>query len=114
MWLFRHKYLADGTLSHYKARLVANGSMQLEGIDVDESFSPVVKPGTIRTVLSLATSQHLPVHQLDVKNALLHGNYVTRDSSGMFLSQCKYAAEILERVHMANCNSSRTLVDTES
>ncbi|GKE51196.1 ribonuclease H-like domain-containing protein [Tanacetum coccineum] len=63
MWLFRHKYLKDGTLCRYKARLVANGSTQLEGADVDETFSPVVKPtvvksGTIRTVLSLAASRH--------------------------------------------------------
>ncbi|GJV26805.1 ribonuclease H-like domain-containing protein [Tanacetum coccineum] len=50
MWLFRHKYLADGTLS------------------------PVVKPGTIQTVLSLAASRHWPIHQLDVKNAFLHGD----------------------------------------
>ncbi|GKE59959.1 ribonuclease H-like domain-containing protein [Tanacetum coccineum] len=42
MWLFRHKYLADGTLSRYKAHLVANGSTQFEGVDVDETFSPVV------------------------------------------------------------------------
>ncbi|GJX39866.1 ribonuclease H-like domain-containing protein [Tanacetum coccineum] len=68
------QYLADGSLSRYKARLVANGSTQLEGIDVDETFSPVVKPGTIQTVLSLATSRHSPVHQLDVKNAFLHGD----------------------------------------
>nr|GEX48371.1 ribonuclease H-like domain-containing protein [Tanacetum cinerariifolium] len=74
MWLFRHKYLADGTLSRYKALLVANGSTQLEGVDVDETFSPVVKPETIRTVLSLATSRHWPVHQLDVKNEFLHGH----------------------------------------
>nr|GEX23731.1 ribonuclease H-like domain-containing protein [Tanacetum cinerariifolium] len=74
MWLFRHKFHADGTLSRYKARLVANGSTQLASVDVDENFSPVVKPGTIRTVLSLATSRHWPVHQLDVKNAFLHGD----------------------------------------
>ncbi|GKA96098.1 ribonuclease H-like domain-containing protein [Tanacetum coccineum] len=229
MWLFRHKYLADGTLSRYKARLVANGSTQLKGVDVDETFSPVVKPGTIRTVLSLVASRHWPIHQLDVKNAFLHSdlsetvymhqplgfwdsvhpdfvcllqrslyglkqvsrawfqrfasyitrigfshsrcesslfiyrqgtataylllyvddivltdsserllqqiisslhqeftmtdlgslNYflgisVTRDSSGLFLSQNKYALEILDRAHMASCNPSRTPVDTES
>ncbi|GKC76881.1 ribonuclease H-like domain-containing protein [Tanacetum coccineum] len=74
MWLFHHKYLADGTLSRYKARLVANGSTQIEGIDVNETFSPVVKPGTIRMVLSLATSLHWPIHQLDVKNSFLHGD----------------------------------------
>ncbi|GJW67558.1 ribonuclease H-like domain-containing protein [Tanacetum coccineum] len=74
IWLFRHKYLADGTLSHYKARLVTNGSTQLEGVDIDENFSPVVKPGTIRTVLSLAASRYWPIHQLDVKNAFLHGD----------------------------------------
>ncbi|GJZ09020.1 ribonuclease H-like domain-containing protein [Tanacetum coccineum] len=72
MWLFCHKYLADITLSRYKACQVANGSLQLEGIDVDETFSPVVKPGNIRTILSLVTSQHWPVHQLDVKDAFLH------------------------------------------
>ncbi|GKA96807.1 ribonuclease H-like domain-containing protein [Tanacetum coccineum] len=85
MWLFRHKYLVDGTLSRYKARLVANGSTQLERVDVDETFrcstpqtkrliSPVVKPGTILKVLSLAASRHWPIHQLDVKNAFLHGD----------------------------------------
>lgn len=74
MWLFRHKYLADGTLSRYKARLVADGSTQLSGIDVDETFSLVVKPATIRTVLSLTTSIHWPVHHLDVKNSFLYGD----------------------------------------
>ncbi|GJV91397.1 ribonuclease H-like domain-containing protein, partial [Tanacetum coccineum] len=74
MWLFCHKYLADGTLSRYKAQLVANGSTQLEGINVDDTFSPIVKPGMIQTVLSLAASRHWPVHQLDVKNAFLHGD----------------------------------------
>ncbi|GJU01587.1 ribonuclease H-like domain-containing protein [Tanacetum coccineum] len=72
--LFRHKYHANGTLSRYKARHVANGSTQLEGIDVDETFSLVVKLSTIQTVLSLATSRHWPIYQLDIKNAFLHGD----------------------------------------
>nr|GEX93341.1 ribonuclease H-like domain-containing protein [Tanacetum cinerariifolium] len=174
-------------LYRYKDHLVANGSTHVTGIDVDGTFSPVVKSGTIRTVLSLATTRHRPIHQLDVKNAFLHGDlsetiymhqplgfqdfahpdyvcllqrslyglkqaprawfqrfasYITRqitrslhpefsmtdlgslnyfmgisikrDSSWMFLSQCNYAIEILERAHMVNCNPTRTLVDTES
>ncbi|GKA97168.1 ribonuclease H-like domain-containing protein [Tanacetum coccineum] len=73
MWLFKHKFNADGSLSRYKARLVANGRNQQQGIDCDETFSLVVKPATIRTVLSLAISRDWPIHQLDVKNAFLYG-----------------------------------------
>jgi len=43
------------------------------GVDFDETFSPVVKPSMVRTVLSLALSRQWPIHQLDVKNAFLHG-----------------------------------------
>ncbi|GJY41383.1 ribonuclease H-like domain-containing protein [Tanacetum coccineum] len=57
MWLFKHKFHADDTLSHYKSRLVANGSNQQHGVDFDETFSPVVNPATIRTVLSLVVSR---------------------------------------------------------
>ncbi|GKB63077.1 ribonuclease H-like domain-containing protein [Tanacetum coccineum] len=74
LWLFRHKFHADGSLSRYKARLVANGSSQQLGIDCNETFSLVVKPATIRTVLSLALTIHWPIHQLDVKNAFLNGD----------------------------------------
>lgn len=50
-----------------------SGFSQHAGVDFDETFSPVVKPATIRTVFSIATSRHWPIHQLDVKNAFLHG-----------------------------------------
>ncbi|GKE91152.1 ribonuclease H-like domain-containing protein [Tanacetum coccineum] len=207
MWLFKHKFHADGTLSRYKARLVANGSSQQLGVDFDETFSPVVKPATIRMVLSLAVSRRWPIHQLDVKNAFHNGDlsetrslyglkqaprawfqrfagYATRagfspsrcdsslfiytqgsqvaylliyvddiiliasssvllqqiidslhkefdmtdlgalnyffgisavrHSTGLFLSQKKYALQLLKRAHMVNCNPSRTPIDTDS
>lgn len=53
-WIFRIKRNADGTISRYKARLVAQGFQQTEGLDYNETFSPVIKQPTIRLVLSLA------------------------------------------------------------
>jgi hypothetical protein len=73
-WVFRHKHHSDGSLARYKARWVVRGFSQAEGIDYDKTFSPVVKPSTIRVVLSLAVSSQWPIHQLDVKNAFLNGS----------------------------------------
>ncbi|GJY35032.1 ribonuclease H-like domain-containing protein [Tanacetum coccineum] len=140
MWLFRHKYLANGTLSCYKARLVVNGGTRLEGVDVDETFSSVVKLGTIRTVLSLAASRHWPIHQLDVKNAFLHGDlsetvymhqpprfrdsihpdYVCLLQRSLYgLKQAPRAwfqrfASYITRAHKDKCNPSQNPIDTES
>jgi histone deacetylase 1/2 len=72
-WIFRHKLHADGSLDRYKARWVLRGFTQRPGLDYDETFSPVVKPATIRVILSLDLAQDWPIHQLDVKNAFLHG-----------------------------------------
>ena len=73
LWLYKHKYDAQGNFKCHKSRLVANGKSQEEGIDYSETFSPVVKPATIRSVLHVALSNNWPVNQLDVQNAFLHG-----------------------------------------
>nr|GEU60760.1 retrotransposon protein, putative, unclassified [Tanacetum cinerariifolium] len=188
--------------SHFYAgrALIENNTESTTRLDCDETFSPVVKPATIQTVLSLAVPRQWHIHQLDVKNAFLHihltetvymhqppgftdsthsdyvcllqnktdpssfifhkgpdiaylllyvddiiltafsisllqriisllhaeftmtdlgllnyflGISVTRTTSGIFLSQKKYATEILEQAHMLNCNPCRTPDDTE-
>jgi hypothetical protein len=71
-WVFMHKLHADGTLDHYKAHWVLRGFTQRPGVDYDETFSPVVKSATVRTVLVTAVSRDWPIQQLDVKNAFLH------------------------------------------
>jgi hypothetical protein len=72
-WVFCLKRKADGNIDKYKARLVAKGFHQQLGLDFGETYSPVIKPITIRAILSLAISYGWPIKQIDVSNAFLHG-----------------------------------------
>ena len=72
-WVFKPKLKPDGTLDRLKAHVVAKGYHQMDDIDYTDTFSPVIKPGIIHLILSLALVMHQDIRQLDVKNAFLHG-----------------------------------------
>ena len=73
-WVFRLKQKVDGSIDRYKARLVAKGFDQEDGVDYTETFTLVIKPTTIRVILTLAVHFNRSIHQLDVSNAFLHGS----------------------------------------
>ncbi len=73
-WVFKIKQNADGSIAKYKARLVAKGFTQKQGIDFNETFAPVAKFTTIRTMTAIAAVEGYKIKQLDVSTAYLHAD----------------------------------------
>ncbi|CAL2249791.1 unnamed protein product [Prunus armeniaca] len=72
-WVYKTKLNLDGTVQKNKARLVAKGYSQKPGIDYNETFAPVARVDTIRTLIALAAHKEWSLYQLDVKSAFLNG-----------------------------------------
>lgn len=72
-WVFKIKRNSDGSVARYKARLVAQGFHQQADLDYTETFSPVVKPTTIRVLFTLGLANGWCLRQVDINNAFLHG-----------------------------------------
>ena len=72
-WIYKVKQAADGSVEKYKARFFARGFSQIEGIDYEETFAPIARYSSIRTILSLSAQMWWNIHQIDVKTVFLNG-----------------------------------------
>jgi hypothetical protein len=72
-WVYKIKHAVDRSVDKYKARFVARGFSQKEGEDYDETFAPVARYTSIRTIISVVVSMGWNLHQMDVKTTFLNG-----------------------------------------
>ena len=77
-WIFKRKTNTDSSVTIYKTQLVAKGFRQVQGIDYDETYSPVAMLKLVRIILAIAAYFDYEIWQMDVKTAFLHGN-LTKD-----------------------------------
>ncbi len=79
-WVFKLKTSVNGAIERYKARCTALGNLQIKGFDYDETFSPVIRYSSLRTLLAIAASSGWVVHQMDVDTAFLYGEMPADES----------------------------------
>nr|GEV94232.1 hypothetical protein [Tanacetum cinerariifolium] len=128
-WVYRNKKDERGIVVRNKARLVAQGHTQEEGIDYEEVFAPVARIEAIRFFLDYASFMGFIVYQMDIKSEILYGTieeeaYVCQPpgfedpdypdkEDGIFINQDKYVVEILKKFGLTKGKSTSTPIDTE-
>ncbi|GKA26026.1 putative reverse transcriptase, RNA-dependent DNA polymerase [Tanacetum coccineum] len=126
-WVFRNKKDERGIMIKNKARLVAQGYTQEEGIDYDEVFTPVAIIEAIRLFLAYASFKDFVVYQMDVKSAFLYGKieeevYVCQPpgfegtkqkEDDIFISQNKYVTEILKKFDFTDVKTASIPMKTQ-
>ena len=77
-WIYKNKFDEKGKITRNKARLVAQGYTQIEGIGFHETFAPVAKLERIRLLFAISCALKFKVFQMDVKSAFLNGNIMKK------------------------------------
>nr|GEY36057.1 Gag-Pol polyprotein [Tanacetum cinerariifolium] len=118
-----HNHDEENTVIRNKTRLVVRGYRQDEGINFEESFSPVARMEAIRIFLAYVAQKGFIVYQMDVKTAFLHGSLkkdvcfdddilvVNQSLSGIFINQSNYVNEILKKYGLNTCDAIGTPMD---
>ncbi|GJZ70655.1 retrovirus-related pol polyprotein from transposon TNT 1-94 [Tanacetum coccineum] len=122
-WIYKVKTDEFGEALKNKARLVAQGFRQEQGINFEESFAPVTRIEAIRIFVANAAHKNMTIYQMDVKMAFLNGElkegvYVStpnplarriyQSPRGIFINQSKYASEIVKKYGMLSSDSVDT------
>ncbi|GJV96776.1 zf-CCHC domain-containing protein [Tanacetum coccineum] len=114
-WVFRNKLDENGIVSRNKARLVAQGYNQQEGIDYDETYAPVARLESIRILLAIACANDFKLYQMDVKSAFLNGFineevYVAQPPGFIDFQKPNYVYKLKKALYGLKA-SSQSLVD---
>jgi hypothetical protein len=78
-WVFKAKKDATGNVVHYKARLVAQGFSQINGVDYDDTYAPVAKLASSRAIIAMANCLSMELHQVNIKGAYLNGELTDQE-----------------------------------
>ncbi|GKB84325.1 retrovirus-related pol polyprotein from transposon TNT 1-94 [Tanacetum coccineum] len=132
-WVFRNKLDENGIVSRNKARLVAQGYNQQEGIDYDETYAPVARLESIRILLAYACALDFKLFQMDVKSAFLNGfineefeismmgelNFflglqIKQMEDGIFFNQSKYIKEMLKKFGLEESKPMKTPMSSDT
>ncbi|GJZ59578.1 putative ribonuclease H-like domain-containing protein [Tanacetum coccineum] len=131
-WVFRNKRDERSIVVKNKAKAVAQGFRQEEGINYDEVFAPVARIEAIRLFLAFASFMEFPVYQMNVKSAFLYGTIegelgmrhfllsywkmvsgeVKQKHDGIFIRQDKYVADILKKFNFCSIKTTTTLIES--